>query len=164
MKTLILMRHAESEWSQPGEKDKDRTLNNRGRIAAWRMGDWLREIEAVPQVALVSSAQRTRETWDRMKITCDAIFKDALYLAEADGYLAAVKTAPDCERLLVLGHNPGMETAMGMMAGGQWMSASTGATAVYTLPIERWKDAAFDKAMLTAFETPKSLIQQSSPS
>ncbi len=164
MKTLILMRHAKSDWSKPGQKDKERTLNNRGRVAAWRMGDWLREIETMPQVALVSSAQRTRETWDCMKITCDAVFEDALYLGEAEDYLKAVKTAPDCDCLLVLGHNPGMETAMGKMAGGQWISAPTAATGVYTLPIDHWRDAGFEGATLTAFETPKSLIQQSGSS
>lgn len=163
MKTLILMRHAKSDWSKPGQRDKERTLNNRGRIAALRMGDWLREIEATPQVALVSSAQRTRETWERMKITCDAMFDDALYLGEAEDYLMAVKTAPECGCLLVLGHNPGMETAMGMMDGGRRISAPTAATGVYTLSIDHWRDAGFQGATLAAFETPKSLIQHSRP-
>jgi len=158
MKTLILMRHAKSDWSRPGQKDKDRKLNDRGRSAATLMGEWLRENGYAPDTALVSSAQRTRETWALMAMPCDAVFEDALYLAEADDYLAAIRKAPECECLLVLGHNPGMETAMGLMSDGRRVSAPTAATAVYRIPADDWRDAAFGTASLQAFETPKSLV------
>jgi len=158
MKTLILMRHAKSDWSKPGQKDKDRTLNNRGQLAASLMGVWLRDMNVIPDAALISSAQRTRETWNRMGIACDVTFNDALYLAEAEGYLTAIQNAPECHCLLVMGHNPGMETAMSKMAEGQRITAPTAATAVYSMPIKQWKDASFGSATLTAFETPKSLV------
>lgn len=158
MKTLILMRHAKSDWSHPGQSDKDRTLNSRGRTAAGVMGAWLRGAAPHPDVALVSTAERTRETWALMAMSCDATFDDALYLAEPEEYLAAIKRAPECNCLLVLGHNPGMETAMGRMADGKRISAPTAATAIYELPIEHWRDAAFGIAVLQAFETPKSLV------
>ena len=157
MKKLILMRHAKSDWSLPGQRDKDRTLNARGRGAAERMGTWLRETGQLPDAALVSTAERTRETWALMAMPCPAQFEDTLYLAEAEGYLAAVRTAPDCACLLVLGHNPGMETAMGLMADGKRISAPTAATGIYELPIDHWRDAAFGLATIRAFETPKSL-------
>lgn len=158
MKKLILMRHAKSDWSEPGQSDKERVLNPRGRLAAPLMAAWLREGGHVPQAALVSSAARTRETWDRMAFDGEAQFLDTLYLAEAEEYLAAVQAAPDCDCLLVLGHNPGMETAMGMMAGGRRMAAPTAATAVYSLPIRHWREATFKTGLLEAFETPKSLV------
>lgn len=157
MKTLILMRHAKSDWSEPGQRDKDRCLNKRGRAAAAQMGNWLRESGHVPDTALVSSAERTRETWALMAMTCDAQFLDTLYLAEYDEYLSAVQTAPEADCLLILGHNPGMEMAMGEMAGGKPITAPTAATAVYSLPIKHWREAAFSVGTLTAYETPKSL-------
>jgi len=157
MKKLILMRHAKSDWSEPGQKDKDRTLNPRGRLAASLMGMWLREMGYVPQAALISSAVRTRETWDRMAFECKVQFLDTLYLAESNEYLSAAKTAPECDCLLVLGHNPGMETAMGQFAGKR-MSAPTAATAIYELPIQQWREASFKRGSLEAFETPKSLV------
>ena len=158
MKTLILMRHAKSDWSKPGQRDKGRTLNDRGRLAAALMGTWLREEGFSPDAALVSTAERTRETWALMGLPCDARFDDELYLGESEDYLAAIKAAPECTCLLVLGHNPGMETAMGRMADGKPISAPTAATAVYHLPIKQWRDAAFGVATLQAFETPKSLV------
>ena len=42
MKTLILMRHAKSDWSGDGLADFDRPLNPRGRRSAAALGDWLR--------------------------------------------------------------------------------------------------------------------------
>lgn len=157
MKTLILMRHAKSDWSKPGQRDKERTLNNRGRRAAPVMADWLRALGHGPEAALVSDAVRTRETWALMGFAVEAQFDAGLYLAEAHVYLTAIQAAPDCACLLVLGHNPGMEIAMGLMTDGGRMSAPTAATGVYTLPIRAWADARFGIGTKIAFETPKSL-------
>lgn len=157
MKKLILMRHAKSDWSKPGQSDKERTLNSRGRLAASLMGSWLRDEDHVPQVALISSAVRTKETWDQMELSCEAQFLDTLYLAEAEEYLSAAQNAPECDCLLVLGHNPGMETAMGQFAGRR-ISASTGATAIYSVPIRHWHELNLKLGTLEAFETPKSLV------
>jgi len=154
MKKLILMRHAEANSPEPGQRDKDRTLNERGRQAASLMGTWLREHAHVPQAAVISSAVRTRQTWQHMGIICDPQFLDHLYLAEASEYLAAAQAGPECECLLVLGHNPGMEAAMGQMAGRR-MSAPTAAVAVYSLPIKSWRNAEFKFGSLEAFETPR---------
>jgi len=158
MKTLILMRHAKSDWSKPGQNDHARSLNPRGRLAAVLMGAWLRETEHVPETALVSSATRTRETFARLGFKIEPDFQDALYHASPDDLLDAVRRAPDCKTLLVLGHNPGMEAAMGLMAGGKRLSAPTCATGVYALAIKTWRDATFDAGKMRAFETPKSLV------
>lgn len=157
MKTLILMRHAKSDWSKPGQRDKDRALNERGRLAASQMGTWLQDKGYVPQAALISSAARTRETFGLMGLECETAYLDTLYLAEADEYLSAPLTAPECNCLLILGHNPGMESAMGQMAGTR-MSAPTAATAVYSLPIKHWREARPKLGSLEEFETPKSLV------
>jgi len=158
MKTLILMRHAKSDWTRPGQRDVERTLNPRGRLAAPLMGAWLRERETLPDIALVSAAARTRETWELMGLTAEAQFDESLYLADAETYLSAIRAAPDCGCLLVLGHNPGMETAMGRIGDGNRISAPTAATAIFTLPVRSWREAAFGMAVPVAFETPKSLV------
>ena len=158
MKTLILMRHAKSDWSKPGQGDKERILTERGRLTAGLMAIWLREIDCLPEVALVSSAHRTRETWERMGLQAQVTFDEALYLAEAEVYLSAIRNAPACQRLMILGHNPGIETAMGMMADGRRVNAPTAAIAVFHLPVDEWQDAKFGMAKRLAFETPKSLV------
>uniref|UniRef100_UPI0035189862 SixA phosphatase family protein n=1 Tax=Nioella sp. TaxID=1912091 RepID=UPI0035189862 len=67
MKRLILMRHAKSDWSL-GQPDAARPLNARGQRSAEAMGDWLREKGYLPDQILCSSAQRTRETLDLLRI------------------------------------------------------------------------------------------------
>ncbi|MEE3099475.1 MAG: histidine phosphatase family protein, partial [Pseudomonadota bacterium] len=63
MHRLVLMRHAKSDWGDPGLGDHDRPLNDRGRRAAPRMGAWLAAQGAFPDAALLSSARRVQETW-----------------------------------------------------------------------------------------------------
>ena len=62
MKTLLLMRHAKSSWSEPGLADHDRPLNKRGKQAAPEMGKLLRKEGLVPDLILCSTARRSRQT------------------------------------------------------------------------------------------------------
>ena len=62
-RTLILLRHAKSDWSGE-EPDIDRPLAKRGRRQAPDTGRWLaRSIHGI-DLAVVSPAVRTRKTWD----------------------------------------------------------------------------------------------------
>lgn len=123
MLDLLLLRHAKSAWDNPDLGDRERPLNKRGRHAADLVGDYLRRGSQVPDRALVSSAVRTLETWKRL---CQrwsqplpaAEILDTLYLARPSVILAAIRQVPaDCGRLLVLGHNPGLETLALRLAG-----------------------------------------------
>ena len=161
MKTLILMRHAKSDWAQ-GTPDRERPLNGRGRRAAALMGVWLAEEGLIPDAARVSSAVRTRETWDRLAAQWqhppEARFEDGLYLCEPDAILAAVQAAQG-ERLLVLGHNPGMGRAMERIADElKHLDCVTAAVAVYRLPVASWRNADFGIGRLVQFQVPKSLV------
>jgi len=62
MQTLLLMRHAKSSWDDAAISDYDRPLNARGRRAAPRMGQLLREEGLVPDLIVTSSARRALET------------------------------------------------------------------------------------------------------
>ncbi|WEX07860.1 histidine phosphatase family protein [Chelativorans sp. AA-79] len=123
MRELLLLRHAKSSWEDPALEDFDRPLAERGERAAPRMG---REIAArgwVPDRALVSSALRTRQTWRLVGAELGeaapvADYDYSLYMASADVILKAIRTVPEnVQRLLVLGHNPGLEEFARMLAG-----------------------------------------------
>ena len=64
---LILMRHAKSSWNKP-VSDHERELNGRGRASARAMGNWLRENDFLPKEALISSSERTRETFEGLEV------------------------------------------------------------------------------------------------
>jgi phosphohistidine phosphatase len=57
-KTLILVRHAKSDWSIDGQKDYDRTLNARGHRDAPRMGQILANKNLKIDKLITSGAER----------------------------------------------------------------------------------------------------------
>lgn len=122
MKTLLLLRHAKSSWDDPALADFDRPLATRGRKAAPRMGRDLERRGWRPDAALVSTAKRTRQTWDLVAAELAAPprpeFRGALYEASAEQLLAELRQAPAAAAtVLLIGHNPGMEDLARQLAG-----------------------------------------------
>jgi phosphohistidine phosphatase len=114
MRQLLLLRHAKSAWDDARLSDHARPLNARGQRAAEAMAARMRELGLEPDVALVSSARRTVQTFDALR---EAAFEqqplvevmDDLYLAPWPRLLELVRRAPETARsVLVVGHNPGL--------------------------------------------------------
>ena len=90
MKTLVLMRHAKSGYS--GDlSDFDRSLNERGNRSATALGKWLKDNSFFPDLALVSAATRTVQTFNELKISCPLEKKQKLYLASSEEIFHQVK-------------------------------------------------------------------------
>jgi phosphohistidine phosphatase len=122
--TLMLLRHAKAKRPEDGVEDFDRKLSKRGREAATELGRLLRRERVIPELALVSSAKRTRQSWERVAEELGAAVPAremrALYLAAPSRLLEAVRRAPrDVSRLMVVGHNPGIETLCAQLTGEQ---------------------------------------------
>lgn len=144
MKTLLLMRHAKSSWKDSELADHERPLNKRGRADAPRMGQVLCDRELIPQRILCSSALRARQTAEEVVKTTgfqgEIAYLDRLYMAEADEYLAALRELPDTiERVMVIGHNPGLETVLQILSG-RIESLPTAVIAHLVLPIRQWAE------------------------
>jgi phosphohistidine phosphatase len=105
--TLILMRHAKSDWGSPGLADHDRPLNSRGLRDAPAMGQWLRDKGHLPDQVLCSTATRTRQTLEGLRIDAATAFLPALYHADPDTMLDALQQAQG-RKVLMIGHNPGI--------------------------------------------------------
>ncbi len=107
---LIVMRHAKAEPF--AATDFERSLTDRGVRAATEAGEHLRERGLVPDLALVSSSQRTRQTWSALAegadaTDCEVTFEDAAYTGSADVVLEALQAVPPGARtVLFVGHNP----------------------------------------------------------
>ncbi|MGB0798447.1 MAG: SixA phosphatase family protein [Planktomarina sp.] len=111
---LILMRHADASWDSDGG-DHARRLSDGGQKAAAALGYWLRAKGHIPDHALVSDAARTRETFDRLKLTCPITFHADLYLAEPAQILKHLGAIQTGNTILMIGHNPGIaEVAHGI--------------------------------------------------
>ena len=116
MRKLILMRHAKAEAKAASGDDFDRSLTERGYRDAVIMGKVLAEAGLTPDVALVSAAERTRQTWAGLAESfpnAQARFDRKLHNAASVAIHAAIETAAEeADTVLVVGHNPGIPMAM----------------------------------------------------
>jgi phosphohistidine phosphatase len=169
MRRLILLRHTKSDWPN-GMVDHDRPLARRGRRAAPLLGRVLIERGYVPDKVLVSTAQRTMETWALASAGLiqfpPATPEPRIYEA-APHVLANVirETDDDVQTLLLVGHNPGIEVlAHDLIAEGpvdqrQRLSRKypTGGLAVIACTIARWSELRSGCGSLAAFIVPRDL-------
>ena len=141
MRQLILLRHAHAESATAGQDDIARPLSATGLAEARAAGDWLREHGLRPDRVLCSTAARTRETLAALgDIGAGEIYEDASIYEASPGTLAALADANrDAERLLLVGHNPGLEQLAALMHSGQtgdYRGMPPGGIAVLTLPLD----------------------------
>lgn len=161
MKTLLLMRHAKSSWKHPELGDHERPLNKRGEKDAPRMGELIKEKELYPQRILSSTAVRAHKTTDavvqKLAYTGQIEFLDTFYLAEPNVYRDMLCALPDeLERVLVIGHNPGLEGLLQILTG-RVESLPTGALAYLVLSIEKWSDLKENQGELIQLWRPRDL-------
>jgi phosphohistidine phosphatase len=117
---LLLLRHAKAERAKPGGRDHERVLEQRGRADAGKIGVYLVRHGFVPDRALVSTAERTRETWTLAARAFDkppaADFDERIYEASPQSILKAIQDTVSAVRtLLVIGHNPGLQELAAML-------------------------------------------------
>jgi phosphohistidine phosphatase len=121
---LMLLRHAKAEKAEPGMDDHARRLNSRGQSDAAAIGAYMARHDLSPDRVIVSTSQRTRETWEHLAAelgaAVPATFERALYNAGARAILAVVQRAdPKVRKLMVIGHNPGVhDLARFLIASG----------------------------------------------
>lgn len=144
MKTLLLLRHGKSSWSDETLADHDRPLKKRGRESAKRMGQLLRERQLVPDHVLTSSAARAIAT---TQLAIKAAKYDGgveevpmLYHADPSVFVAVVSHVPNrFDRVLVVGHNPGLEDWLDRLIARVEV-LPTASLAQIELPIDSWLD------------------------
>ncbi len=160
MKTVIIFRHAKSDWSSAEAKDHDRPLAPRGRKSAKVMGRFLERSGEVPDSIVTSSAVRARTTAELAmkagKWECKKRVTDRLYNCSAADVLKEIKAEPDASQiLLIVGHEPTCSETIGRFVGQARVNFSTGAMARLDFPIDHWRDADFGSAALIWLITPK---------
>lgn len=159
-KTLVVLRHAKSAWPD-GVADHDRPLSGRGRRDAPAVGRWLRAQAVAVELALVSSARRTVETFElvagelnpppRPHVTHD------VYDASTGDLLDLVRELPDAiGTAMVIGHNPsiGMLAALLDERSSGRLDFKTSAVAVFEVGAE-WPAANVGTARLVASAVPR---------
>jgi len=168
MKTLTLLRHAKSRWDMPVARDFERPLNARGRKAARAMGREMRRLGLGYDLVLASPAARVTETLTELAqgygAAVDTQFDETIYLAPVDTLLALVRATDDSDaRLLLVGHNPGMEQLALLLADGGPLRDEiaakypTAALAEIAFDAEHWHDVGPGDGRLERFIRPREL-------
>jgi phosphohistidine phosphatase SixA len=117
---LILLRHAHAQNAKSGENDAGRELSARGLAEAEDAGRWLRERHALPARILCSPARRARQTLEHaLGATIAPTLEPRIYAATAGELIALIDEQADAPRLLLVGHNPGLETLVALLTTGQ---------------------------------------------
>lgn len=174
MLTLLLLRHAKAEPGSFSVPDIERVLAARGRDDAPRLGAWIAAHDLVPDYIVCSSARRTRETLALTEPAfghaVETVFEPAIYEATAMRILTTIRRTPQhVRRLMLVGHNPGLESLAKDLIGIAGAVAEerlnrkypTGGLAVLRWPpssgIETWQKVTGRTGHLDAFIAPRYL-------
>jgi len=155
-RTLILLRHAKSDWS--GEvSDLERPLADRGIHQAPLVGAWLDRNIGHIDLAVVSPAHRARSTWDiaagELAETPPIRVDSRGYAASAGELLDVVRELPDeFDTVVLVVHNPGI-TGLAELLTGTWTPMPTSTLAVLGLS-GPWSDAGLQPAEILATGRP----------
>lgn len=119
---ILLLRHAHAEGAGPGQADLDRPLSPEGQAEAEAAGRWLLERHLLPDLVLCSPARRTRETLEAVLGVVgyvDQRLEPAIYEATPGTLAALADGYRDLGRLMLVGHNPGLERLAALLSSGQ---------------------------------------------
>lgn len=124
MSRLFLLRHARAAWAEPGTRDFDRPLTEAGRQEAAAVGEIMAQRGYRPDVVLCSPAARAVGTWQEVagrlgRRQSEALLVEALYSADAAGYLDIVRKNGGAGSVLIVGHNPMMEDLAIALSSGR---------------------------------------------
>ncbi|MFD0419179.1 SixA phosphatase family protein [Streptomyces sp. NPDC127108] len=125
---IVLFRHAKADW--PQVSDHERPLADRGRRDAPVAGRRLAESGIAFDLALCSTAARTRETWklavQELSQRPRTVYEDRVYEASPGELIAVLNETPDDVRdLILIGHNPGVHGLADVLSGDAEGDAQT---------------------------------------
>ncbi|MGB0887610.1 MAG: SixA phosphatase family protein [Vicingaceae bacterium] len=112
MKTLYLIRHANSDWNQSGFNDFNRPLSNNGPKDATEISLKLQQLKFNPDLIICSSAKRTSQTAALLCQNISYNFKDiqfeqSIYETTLNHLIEFTNHLPNSKNTIaIIGHNP----------------------------------------------------------
>lgn len=161
MKTLMLMRHAKSDWNADYGSDHDRPLSNRGVRSARLMGRLMAGIGTVPHHVISSTAVRAQTTAQLASEAggwgCPIDLEADLYGTGPETVMDVACRAPDVERLMIVGHQPTWSMVLHRLTGAR-ADMKTASVAIVDLMIFDWSDLPETTGVLAALHNPRSFF------
>jgi phosphohistidine phosphatase len=156
-RTLVLVRHAKSDWGQ-AMPDEQRPLNDRGRREAPLIGRWLAEHVDALDLVVCSPATRARQTWrlaaGNLTPPVKAHYDERVYAAGPRELMSVVEELGDeVATAALVGHNPGLAELVELLCGER-VELKTSAVAVLRWE-GTWADVWARRAALVTHATPR---------
>ena len=163
MLKLILLRHAKSSWTQSGQSDFERCLNERGISDSKEMGGRLALRAIRPLRVICSSATRASETASlvtrELGLPVDSlVFDKRLYLAEpADLMIVLNEQSARDTTLMLVGHNPGITTFANRLGDGHVDNMPTCCYVEISFDAKQWSDVDWGAGKFAYVDWPKNI-------
>jgi len=168
VRTIILLRHGKSSWSDPTLADLDRPLAPRGERASGRIAKYIRQKKIRPALVLYSPSLRTRQTLEAIESSLGkrsvVELEPQLYAASEGELLRRLQALPESvDSVMLIGHNPGLhELARTLASRGAELPRleekfPTGALATLVLDSESWATLGPGDAELVDYVVPRQL-------
>jgi phosphohistidine phosphatase SixA len=165
MKTLIVLRHAKAQHLAPDGTDIHRALSDRGERDAQLVGKTLRKLDLIPELILCSPATRTRETAERvlakLKHPVPICLEEGIYEASVGSLIDLLSRQKSGDRLLLIGHNPGLEGLVGWLVRPDQpphLSLPTAGVARIDFAMDDWSEITQTHGELAWFSSPDYLL------
>ncbi len=118
---IVLLRHAHAEPATAGIADHDRSLDAHGHREADAAAAWLAGQAVAPDRILCSAAMRARQTCASVLAVLglgEPHIDDRIYDASAGTLIDVLDENSDARCLLLVGHNPGLESVAALLSTG----------------------------------------------
>jgi len=170
---LLLLRHGKSSWKDPSLEDYDRPLKKRGVAASKKMGRYVVRNDLRPQIIMSSTAVRAEQTatlfCNELGVTRRHIYwLRELYHAHVHTLLEILGNCAVEARVLLIGHNPGMEELLAYLSADPLPRTDDGkvmptaALARLGMP-ENWQGLSHGSARLIEVVRPRELSRTGTP-
>ncbi len=162
MKTLLILRHAKSDWGNFQLRDFDRELNERGFRDARLMGKKLHQRYIPIDTIISSTAQRAKQTamlvQSEIGISDDKMqWSNELYHASAYVITEHVSVIdPAFNTVLIVCHNPGITHFVNNQCGFVTDNVPTCGLAAFEIDTDDWMQFSDAKKKLLFYDFPKN--------
>ena len=161
MKTIFIVRHAKSSWSELGAKDFDRVLDKRGHHDAPQMAKILKEAGVHPDLIVSSPAMRAKTTAHyfakEFDINIEQIdYQSDIYEAMETDILHVIQDLPDTANVVLLfGHNPSLTYFTNNFNSNPIENLPTCGIVRIALNVDEWSKFSDQTARVTGLWYPK---------
>ena len=162
MKTLYLIRHGKSSWTDNSLADKERPLKERGERNAKMMAKVLRKMGIAPKHIVSSPANRALSTakifakgldYDEKKIAVNEL----LYFEGINNIVNVIHRLDDKHDVVfIFGHNPDLTEIANRFSESAIDNVPTSGVVGIEFKADEWKDASFSNGKMVFFDYPSN--------